>query len=137
MSELDEIREKYESGKLDSIKEDLERFLDAHRLEIAACRAEQELRGVPVDLESAVKLFILRHRSINPARDISEQLEEILKEKWIRGIRTGCAPDAQKVALEWAQCHSAGWRQHRLTTIVYVFERDKQRYLGILKHSCE
>jgi hypothetical protein len=136
MSELDEIREKYESGKLDSIKEDLERFLVAHRGDIAACRAEQELRGAPADDASAVKIFILRHRSINPARDISEQLDEILKEKWIRGIRTGCAPDGQKVALEWAQHHSAGWRAHRLTTIVYVFERDKERFLQLLKQSC-
>ena len=132
MTELDEIQLEYEAGRLDSIKEDLQRFLRAHRAEIAAWRAEQARAAGGLSDADAVKLFLIRHRSINPQREIRDQLEEIQKEKWIRGVTTGCAPDAQQVASEWARAHSAAWRQHRLTTIVYVFEREQDRYLKLL-----
>ena len=135
MSEIDEIRRKYEAGQLESIKEDLERFLVAHRAEIAAYRAGEERKGLALTDESAIKLFILHHRSINPQKEIREQLEEIQKEKWIQGVRAGCPPDAQEVALEWARRYSAGWRSHRITTIVYVFERDKERYCTLLSRA--
>ena len=133
MSELDDIRRQYESGQLDSIKEDLARFICAHRSRIQEYRAEQERRGMTLPDDAAIKFYLLRYRSINPQREIREQLEEIQKEKWIRGIRQGCAPDEQEVALEWARKHSAAWREHRVTTIVYVFEQEKDRYCSMLR----
>jgi len=132
MTELEEIRQEYDAGRLEGIKEDLERFLVAHRAEIAACRANEERSGTSLPALDSVKLFILRHRSINPQREIRDQLEEIQKEKWIRGVRSGCAPDPERVAVEWASTHSAAWRQHRLTTIVYVLEREADRFLKVL-----
>jgi hypothetical protein len=132
MTEIEEIEKRYEAGLLESIKADLERFIMAHRAEIQACRSEESSHGGEVSSSEAVKLFILRHRTINAQREIREQLEEIQREKWFRGIDTGCAPDPEAVALEWARQHSAAWRQHRLTTILYVFEREKDRYLRLL-----
>lgn len=132
MTELDEIRLEYEAGRLETIKQDLERFLLAHRSEIADCRAAEERSGRRLSEAEAVKLFILRHRSIHAAHEIKDQLEEIQREKWIRGVRTGCAPDAQQVASEWAHAHSAAWRQHRLATILYVFDQEPERYLKLL-----
>jgi hypothetical protein len=132
MSELDDIREQYEQGRLESLKDDLERFLCNHRDRIRAFAAEQVARGLEIPADSVVKFYILRQRSINPRREIQDQLEEIQREKWIRGIQSGCAPDAQEVAADWARKFSAPWREHRLTTIVYVFERDKDRYLKLL-----
>jgi len=132
MSEIDEIRVKFESGQLDSIKVDLERFLIAHREDILRYRVEQETKGLAMTSEAAVKFYILRQRSVNPGRDIRDQLDEIQKEKWIRGVQSGSPPDAQAVAREWARSCSAGWRSHRVTTIIYVFERDKERYLKLL-----
>ena len=95
MSELDNIREQYESGKLDSIKEDLGRFIISHRGKILDYRTEQEGKGLTLPEDAAIKFYLLRYRSINPQREIKEQLEEIQKEKWIRGVLTGCAPDGQ------------------------------------------
>ena len=133
MSELDDIRRQYESGQLDSIKEDLKHFICLHRSKILAYRAEQETKGLSLPDDAAIKFYLLRYRSINPQREIREQLEEIQKEKWIRGVLTGCAPDDQQVALEWARTHSAAWRQHRVTTIVYVFEQEKEYYCEMLR----
>lgn len=132
MSELDEIREKFERGELNSIKEDLERFIVAHRAKISACGIEQERRGIPLADDALIKYYILRHRSINPGREICDQLDEIQKEKWIQGINTGRSPDPQTVAGEWARQHSSAWRNHRLNEIIYVFEQDKARYIQLL-----
>jgi len=132
MTEIEEIEKRYESGQLDSIKRDLERFLAAHRAEIQACRLEEARQGSEVSQSEAVKLFILRHRTINAQREIREQLEEIQREKWCRGMDTGRSPDPEQVALEWARKYSSAWRQHRLTTILYIFEREKDRYLKLI-----
>lgn len=133
MSELEEIEQKYRRGELDPIKEDLERFLVAHREKIAACRAEQEGKGNPLPDDALVKYYILRHRSINPRREIADQLDEIQKEKWIRGVHSGCPPDPQAVAEDWARQYSDGWRKHRLNEIIFVFEQEKERYLRLLQ----
>jgi len=133
LSELENIRRQYQSGQLDSIKEDLARFICAHRTRICEYRVEQERKGLTLNDDAAIKFYLLRYRSINPGREIREQLEEIQKEKWIRGVRLGCPPDEQEVALECARTHSAAWREHRVTTIIYVFEQEKDRYCSMLK----
>lgn len=135
MSELDEIKRQYESGKLDSIKQDLERFIARHRAEMAAYRAEQERKGLALSDEALIRLYVLRHRSINPQREILDQLDEIQKEKWIRGVQTGKSPDAQEVALDWARSFSSHWRAHRVATILYLLEREPERYLPFLRGS--
>ena len=133
MSELDDIRQQYESGQLDSIKEDLKKFLCLHRTKILAYRDEQQGKGLNLPDDAAIKFYLLRYRSINPGREIREQLEEIQKEKWIRGVQQGCAPDDDQVFFEWSRTHGAGWRAHRVTTIIYVFDREKQRYVDIFR----
>jgi hypothetical protein len=133
VSELDDIRRQYESGQLDSIKEDLSRFICAHKSRILEYRSGEEKKGLALPVEAAIKFYLLRYRSINPGREIREQLEEIQREKWIRGVRLGCPPDEQEVALEWARTHSAAWREHRVTTIIYVFEQEKDRFCGYLR----
>lgn len=131
-SEIEEIRRKYDAGQLDSIKDDLERFICAHKADIVRYRSDQERKGLRLTDEAAVKFYIVEHRSINPRREIQEQLEEIRRETWIRGVQSGRAPDQGEVARDWARQHSAAWRAHRVTAIVYVFERDKERYCRLL-----
>jgi hypothetical protein len=133
MSELEEIRERYESGRMEEIRSDLERFIRAHRDPILQFRDSNVARSMPpLTTELAIKLYILRHRSINPKREIQEQLQEITREKWIRGVQTGSSPDPEAVASDWASKYSAGWRAHRVMSIVYVFEREKERYCQLL-----
>jgi hypothetical protein len=133
MSELDEIRRRFETGQLDPILADLERFLKANRDRIRDFRVQQESRGLVLDEETAVKFFILRAKSINPAKEIRDQLDEIRRETWIRGMDSGRSPDPEAIAAEWARRHSACWREHRVTTIVYVFDRAKGHLLSLLR----
>jgi hypothetical protein len=136
MTELEEIQQKYDSGQLDHIKRDLERFIVAHRAKIDEFRKELAAKfHRELSEDFTIKQYILKHRSINPESEIREQLEEIQKEKWIRGIQQGCAPDDNEVFFAWSKAHGAGWRAHRVTTIIYVFDRDKQRYVDIFQKS--
>jgi hypothetical protein len=128
MEELDEIRQKYESGHLEPIRRDLELFLQVHRTDIQRFREEEGLAD-----DAAITAYILELRSINHEAEVREQVEEILKEKWIRGIQQGRPPDELEVVLDWARRYGAGWRTHRVTTILYVFDREKERYLSIFR----
>ena len=85
MSELDDIRRQYQSGQLDSIKEDLARFIVAHRSRIQEYRVELESKGLSLTDEATIKFYLLRYRSINPGREIREQLEEILRKAHAKG----------------------------------------------------
>lgn len=137
MDELEEIRQQYERGGMEAIKSDLERFIMAHRQEIRNFKERQNSRSntVTIDDATAVKFFILKHRTVNAVRDIQDQLREIEREKWIQGVNTGREPDTQRVASEWALRYSPGWRAHRVTSIVYVFDREKERYLTLLNEA--
>ncbi len=134
-SQLEQLCREYESGRLDPIKTDLAEFL--RRQAGAIRRLRDEYFGtvsVPATAdEVAVKMFLLKSRSINPTREILDQLDEINREKWIQGVQSGCAPDPQTVALQWARNHSPGWRDHRVMAIIYVFEREKERYLALVR----
>ena len=138
MSEIESIRQRYEAGALDGLCRDLEVFLKSHRDAIRNFRNEQVEQGFKnMPLDVAVKFYILKHRTINPGGDISEQLQEIQREKWIKGVQIGHEPDAQSVAQEWTRKYSASWRAHRVTSIVFVFEKEKDRYLKLLDPSLE
>lgn len=136
MGEIEDIKARYDSGQCEGIKLDLARFIDVHRTEIRRYQESRQRLGLAtVNDEMAVKLFIIKHRSINPVREIQEQFEEIQKEKWIQGVKLGHAPDADAVAVEWARLHSAGWREHRVATILFVFDREKEKFLEVYRKS--
>jgi thiosulfate/3-mercaptopyruvate sulfurtransferase len=122
-------------GELDTIRRDLERFLVEKRPDILKFKGELQARypAMAVTDELAIKFFILRMRSINPAREIQEQLHEIEREKWIQGEKIKGPPDPFKVSAEWARLYSSGWRAHRVTTIVFILEKEKERLLRLLQ----
>ena len=134
MDEIDEIKENYESGKFDHIKNDLVDFITKYKNDIKAIKSDTTVvtKFGNITDEVAIKLFILKHRSINPMREIKEQLAEMEREKWIKGVQTGKDPNSQQVAEEWAKLYSPGWRDHRVLSIIYVFERDKEKDIRML-----
>jgi hypothetical protein len=81
-------------------------------------------QGLTLNDEATIKFYLLRYRSINPGREIREQLERSSGRNGSGGP-AGLPADDEQVAMEWARTHSAAWREHRVTTIVYVFEQEK------------
>lgn len=135
-SELTEIRRRFDAGELDGIREDLDRFLRTHREEILRFKSERQVLGIaPVTDELAVKFYIIRTRSINAQAEIQDQLREIEREKWIWGVHQGRPPNPNEVMSEWARRYSAGWRSHRVTTILYVFDREQEKFLALLREA--
>jgi len=95
-----------------------------------------EVKDMGVDTptdELAVKLFILKTRSINPATEIKTELKEIEKEIWYQGEKTKSLPDRNKIAIEWCKLHAPGWRDNWVFAALYVFEHDKPYYLKLLE----
>jgi hypothetical protein len=138
MTEIEEIRSKFQRGELDHICRDLEKFVVSHRAEIRRFQEDYNAKNPrrPLDDALAIKFYILQIRSINPQQEIREQLMEIEREKWIRGVKTGRAPDPEEVAMEWARLYSPGWRSHRVTAIIFVFEQERGRYAALLRPPC-
>ena len=135
MSELADIRKKFNEGALDHIKKDLENFITMRREEILNYLNDFNKRNPTrqIDEELAIKFFILKTRTINAKQEITEQLREIEREKWIQGVKLQAPPNPVKVAEDWASKFSPGWRDHRVTIIVFIFDQDKQKYLNLLK----
>jgi hypothetical protein len=134
MAEIDEIRARYDRGELAPIREDLVRFIEAHRGEIREFQSQRSRLGnVAMTDEMALKLFIIKQRSINPQREIADQMAEIEREKWIQGVNLGRPPDEKHVAREWAVKHGAAWRSHRVATIVFLLDNEREAYLKLFR----
>jgi hypothetical protein len=135
MTEAEELRSEYSAGKLDGIKRDLSSFLVNNREAIAKFKEEaaKMRRGIVAD-DTAIKLFILQLRSINPTDEIKSQLKEVENEIWYSAEKQRDAqPDRIAVAREWCRRHAPGWRDHRVMAIIYVFDVNKEHYLRIFR----
>lgn len=133
-TELDRLREEFADGKYTSIPGDLEAFIEKNRPGIRRFRDEVlgRMPGVVPTDALAIKWYVLQIRSINPVHEIKEELGEIEQEIWIQGEQNRRTPDRLKVAREWCARHAPGWRDHRVLAIIYVLERDLDRYVDIL-----
>jgi len=132
--ELKKLSEEYCLGRYTELAKDLEAFIRKNKSAIKQFKAEGlKTFGVanPSD-ELAVKLFIIKTRSINPATEIKTELAEIEKEIWYQGEKTKSVPDRNKIAMEWCKLHAPGWRDNWVVAALYVFEHDKPYYLKLL-----
>jgi hypothetical protein len=136
MSELEELRSDWDSGRLSDLARDLIEFVRSHRTDILEFRDRQlaRLRGVPLTDDLAIRMYILQIRSISPKGEIKDQLQEIEREIWYRGEH-GSGVDRQEVAREWCLRHAPGWRDHRVMAIIFVFDRIKDQLLELLRES--
>ncbi len=132
MSEIQDLAREYGDGKYRSVERDLEAFVSRYREEILGYRDVLARRHPTVTDESAIKLYIQRIKTLNPAAEIRDQIDEIRAECWIRGEKQGGPVSLEEVARDWARCYSPGWRDHRVLVIVYCVERIKDRLLPLL-----
>ncbi len=132
---LDEIKEEYEAGKLDEVEQDLFSFLKNRRNEIHDTRRDlkQKFPEDDINLTVATKAYLMQIRSINPEYEIQKELEDIEREvKKQESLQDGNV-DREEVFREWCDRYAPSWRDRHVMTIIYVFERNKQRYLSVLK----
>ncbi|MEM4239807.1 MAG: hypothetical protein QXM31_01690 [Candidatus Woesearchaeota archaeon] len=80
----------------------------------------------------AIEFYIKQHRTLDPKKEIEIQKFEIGREKYFRELR-GEHPSDDEVTKTWAQLYAAGWRSHNTKRGLYVFRKEKQHYVGLVK----
>lgn len=136
MSILDDLNRDYAAGKFQHIEKDLENFFHMNKEAIQDFKNTKvcKLQGVAPTDELAAKLFLLKTRSVNPLGEIKSEIEEIEKEIWYRGESSKQQVDRNAVAIEWSKKHAPGWRDHFTMTALYVFGRNKDKYVRIIQN---
>ena len=133
MTELETLKKEFASGKYRVIEKDLETFLVKNAESIKKFKEQVSSKlGRECSTEMAIKWYILQIRSINPTDEIKSELDEIEKEIWYRAEQEGGRIDRSKVAEEWCMRHAPGWRDHRVLSIIFVFDQNKERYTSVL-----
>lgn len=136
MSILNDLNQDYSSGKFKQIEADLESFFHKNKKAIQEFKSTKidKLKGVDPTYELAAKLFLLKTRSVNPLGEIKSEIEEIEKEIWYRGESSKQQVDRNAVAIEWSKKHAPGWRDKFTMTALYVFGRNKDKYVRIIQN---
>jgi hypothetical protein len=132
--ELKKLSDDYCLGQYRDLEKDLEEFIRKNKESIRKFK-ETELKHLDVVTstnELAIKLYILKTRTINPATEIRTELAEIEKEIWIQGEKISGTPDRNKIATEWCKLHAPGWRDKWVFAALYVFEHNKDHYIRLL-----
>ena len=127
MTEFDELKQEYESGKLDKIKGDLESFIKQRDLEIKRFSAKL---NIPIDV--GLRWYVILSKTVNTANENLDQIAEMKKEIWYRR-EEGAKRPTEEIVKEWIIKHSDGWRSHRTMQVIYVYMQDRERYLSLLK----
>lgn len=136
MTEIEKLHNDYCEGKFKILEMELEKFIRKHKDEINRFK-EKELtnlkNGPPTD-ELALKLYILKSRSINPLEEIRLELDEIEKEIWYQGEKKNGSVDRNKIAQEWCKKHAPGWRDNWILGALLVLDRNKEKFLALLRN---
>jgi hypothetical protein len=133
--EFKKLSEECYLGRYKELEKDLEDFIRNNKETIKKFK-ESELENLvdtmPTD-ELAIKLYIIKTRTINPSTEIKKELEEIEKEVWYQGEKLKSPADRNKIAIEWCRVHAPGWRDNWVMTALYVFEHNKEHYLKLFQ----
>lgn len=135
MTEFDELKQEYASGRLDHIKRDLESFIKKNDLEIV--RFVQNLNSKmhhKISTDQGLRWYLLLSQTINTASESKDQIEEIQKEIWYR-CEEGVKKPRDEIAKDWIAKHAAGWRDHRILQIIYAYAQESEKYLKLLENT--
>lgn len=129
---IEELEVMHDEGNLEYIRSSLENFVFSHRNNIFGYKKILEtVYSQEISLDCALRLYILKTRSVNFHMDLRDQLEEIKKEVWIR--HENHDPKSEdEIALEWAKKYGEKWREYRVMSILYFYDKNKNHYLDLL-----
>jgi hypothetical protein len=134
LSEIDKLEKDYQSGRFKLIESQLGKFIQEHKSKIKEFKKKEliNVKNVAPSDELAIKLFILKSRSISPLDEIKAELDEIEKEVWYQSEKEKKPVDRNKIALEWCKKHAPGWRDNWILGALLVFERNKKKFVTLL-----
>lgn len=134
MRELEEIENDYKNGKLKEAERCLDNYVQLNRIHIINYQEECEKRYKrKIDVILALKMHIQEVKAIDTKQEAAEQIEEMKREAYYLGEKTGKQQDLQYVCSQWSREHAKGWRGHRILIICYLVEKNKSRYQELLR----
>jgi len=130
MDEIEKVKVSYNRGELEPLRQQLENFIITHKEQIIAFKAEEEKNWEQaLDLATAMKLFILKVRTIDIEAEMKDQIRTIKME-------LGENMDDEEVhnskCMDWIKAHGPSWRGYRVLAIIYVFDQNKEQMLAKL-----
>lgn len=124
---VEQIKAEYESGQLDFLKHILEYAVQRQCSSIQAFIAHEEAKGLTKD--AAFRLWVSIKGSLDTKAEMACQLDEASKYRWYRG-EEGKQLSLEQAVDEWVARHAAGWRDHYILAMEYIFKKEPERYLG-------
>lgn len=121
--EIIKIENDYKSGKYYVLENLLGKFVLQNRSMI-----ENVQKKYSSDKLLALKLLLLKRKSIDMPTEIRMQLEEIRREAWYVG-----SADHECVAKDWAKNHAAGWREHYTLALSFIIEAKTEKFKQLLE----
>ena len=115
------IEREYKAGRYSVLEDKLVKFVSNNKNLI------DKMKNYSSDSLIALKLLLLKRKSIDMPTESRMQIEEIQKEAWYRGTN-----DCEKVALDWAKRHAAGWRDNYTLVLTYILEVKKEKFQQLL-----
>ena len=133
-SEINNIANDYCNGKYRELEKDLEKFIIQNKADINKFKEAElaDFKDIQLTDEMAVKMYIVKTKSINQLTEIKTELDEIEKEIWYTGEKNKQPANRDAVAMNWCKQHAPGWRDHWVMASLYVFEHNKAHYLKLL-----
>ena len=117
-SELNTLKELWNTGKLQTISDHLIEFIHRHSGEISDYMRNSPS---PENWVEAVKHLVRVRGSIHLPSDMADQIREINNELWYRGEKGDL--NRAKIQEEWAVLYASRWRSWRVKEIIYVIDR--------------
>ncbi|NLE02692.1 MAG: hypothetical protein GX640_22735 [Fibrobacter sp.] len=130
MDEIEKVKVSYARGELEPLRQQLENFILTHRAQILQFKNEEEKNWAQeLDLATAMKLFILKVRTIDIEAEMRDQIRAIKME-------LGENVDENEIhnskCIDWIRKHGPSWRGYRVLAIIYVFDQNKDLMLSRL-----
>jgi hypothetical protein len=128
MNELEKVKVSYANGELESLRIQLEAFISSNKEKILQFKMQEEQTWKrPLDLATAMKLFILKVRTIDIEAEMQDQIKAINKE-----FEMNYAAEAEENTrcLEWIRHNGHTWRDFRVLAIIYVFDQNEYHMLS-------
>lgn len=130
MNELEKVKVSYEKGELESLRMQLESFISYNKDNILRFKIQEEVNwSRPLDLATALKLFILKVRTIDTEAEMRDQINAINMEL---GVSKDAGIEQNSHCLEWIQKNAVIWRGYRVLAIIYVFDQNQQKMLEVI-----
>ena len=126
------LAEKLERGEFDRLKANLREFVLRHKDEIVQTVNElPEVVDRRVRIVETIGTLIEESKSVSPATEMADQINEINKEIWYQGEKG--QTDRARISEEWTRRYAAQWRNARLQELLYLVEAMADELIEIVE----